>query len=406
MTPNILQTVVRLGLDHPVVNDRQFRIWRSYAVSAWPTLTVIDPDGYIASQEAGEIPAEVLAPALHEIIAQGDRRGTLNRTPFEFPVEPPPTTPLMFPAKLLIDSDANRLIVSDTSHHRIIVVRLDPDGRSGQTEMVIGNGKAGFDDGTFASASFWRPHGLALAAQHLYVADTWNHAIRRADLAAGHVTTVAGTGEQARRRNMTGSARQVALSSPWDLLVHDNSLFIAMAGTHQIWRFDLSAGVVGPWAGSGAEAVHDDVRPNAALAQPSGLTTDGARLFFADSESSAIRWADFGPTGQVHTIVGTGLFDFGDRDGSGDAVRLQHPLGVAWQDGGLYIADTYNNKIKRLDPATRATTGWLGGAGELWEPGGVAVIGERVYIADTNHHRIVTAGLDADRVEEVEIRGL
>lgn len=408
VTENIRQALLRLGVDHPVVNDRRFRIWRSYAVGAWPTLTLVDPEGRIVGQQAGEIPAERLAQAVERVIAAAEARGTLDRTPVRFAPERArePERPLRYPAKLVADGGSRRLFVSDTGHHRVLVVRLDADGRAGELESAIGRGEAGMEDGPPGGAAFRHPHGLALSGEVLYVADTGNHAIREVDLAAMRVSTVAGTGEQARGFKPGGPGRAVALNSPWDVLAHAGVVYIAMAGPHQIWRLDPRAEAVEPWAGTGAEALHDGPRSEAALAQPSGLAGDGRRLFFADAENSAIRWLDLEPPERVHTIVGTGLFDFGDRDGAGDEVRLQHPLGVAWHDGMLYVADTYNGRIKVVDPAARTARRRIGGGGELWEPGGLAVAGGRVYIADTNHHRIAVADLAGGPVRELEIRGL
>ena len=106
------------------------------------------------------------------------------------------------------------------------------------------------------------------------------------------------------------------------------------------------------------------------------------------AEASAIRRIGFGADGRVTTIVGTGLFDFGDRDGTGSRVRLQHPLGLSYVGGVLYVADTYNDKIKRIDPQRRSSTSFVGGHGELEEPGGLSAAGGKLYVADTNHHEI------------------
>lgn len=404
-TANIREAVLRLGVEHPVVNDRQFRTWRAYAVNAWPTLTLLNPEGRIVGQQAGEIPADLLAQVIERVIVESDERGTLDRTPLRFPIETPPEGPLAYPAGILADGAGERLFVSDTGHHRVLVVRLNADGRGGEVEAVIG-GAPGFADGSFGDARLRGPHGLELDGDRLYIADTGNNAVRVADLSAGRLETVAGTGELAETLGRGGRATEVPLRSPWGLAWHEDALLIGMAGSHQIWRLDLASGEIAPWAGTGAEALVDGPLDQAALSQPSGLASDGRRLFFADSEDSGIRWADLAPGGNVHTIVGTGLFDFGDRDGIGDEARLQHPLDVAWHDDKVYVADTYNGKIKIIDPETREVRSWLGDQGELWEPGALSIANDRVYIADTNHHRIMTAELGNDRLEEVEIRGL
>ncbi|HEX6940830.1 MAG TPA: thioredoxin-like domain-containing protein [Longimicrobiales bacterium] len=406
-TSNIREAVLRHGIDHPVVNDRRFRIWRSYAVNAWPTLVLIDPEARVVGQQAGEIAAERLAEVVERVIARAESAGKLDRTPRAYPLERErePERALRYPAKVRVDDASGRLFVADSGHHRILVVRLDAGGGSGVLEAVVGRGEAGFADGAFETAAFHDPHGLALDGGTLYVADTGNHAVRAIDLGRRRVETVAGTGEQAGPRARGGRGPEVALNSPWDLLVHGGAVYVAMAGPHQIWRLDAATGDIAPWAGTGAEALHDGSREEAALAQPSGLATDGRRLFFADAENSAIRWVDLGPTAAVRTIIGTGLFDFGDRDGVGDAVRLQHPLGVAWHDGRVYLADTYNGKIKVVDPEERTCRALPVGEGGLWEPGGLDVAAGRIYVADTNHHRVARVDLAGGRVEVLDIRG-
>ena len=230
----------------------------------------------------------------------------------------------------------------------------------------------------------------------LYVADTENHLLRAVNLTTRTVTTLAGTGEQARFQAIGGDALTSAMNSPWDLALVSGYIMIAMAGPHQIWLYDHEDGKVGIFAGSGAEARVDGNFATAAFAQPSGITTDGALLFVADSETSSIRQINI-MEGEVSTLAGLDLFEFGDVDGTGDTVRLQHPLGVAYGDGALYIADTYNSKVKRLDlftgeVRTVAGTGTSGSAdgvlGALYEPGGLSLAGNTLYIADTNNHAI------------------
>jgi sugar lactone lactonase YvrE len=229
----------------------------------------------------------------------------------------------------------------------------------------------------------------------LYVADTENHAIRRLDLTAGQVETVAGTGRQVYMQQTSGPALQTPLNSPWDVLFHEELLYIAMAGQHQLWLYDPAGQEVRLFAGSGREELRDGDRLEGGLNQPSGLATDGDLLFIADSEASAIRTAELDPDGELNTIVGTGLFDFGDVDGRGDEVRLQHPLGVVYDEGLLYVADTYNSKIKQIFPDTRESVtlagsgeaGWHDGDEALFdEPGGLSLAGDTLYVADTNNH--------------------
>lgn len=413
-TEGVRQAIQKLGVGHPVVNDRDFRVWQAYAVRAWPTLMFIDPAGRVIGKHEGEFPLEPFDRLIGEMVEEFDAAGLLDRSPVALsPDAPGLETPLRFPGKLLADAAGRRLIVSDTGHHRIAVLGLD-----GTLRRVIGSGVAGLGDGPAEQASFDGPQGLALDGDTLYVADTENHALRTVDLTTGAVTTLAGTGAQLLGERVGGPARETPLSSPWDLAILDGILYVAMAGTHQLWSIELGGDRIAPHAGTGREALEDGPLDLAAMNQPSGLTTDGARLYVADSEASAIRVVDPGTGGGIRTIVGEGLFEFGDRDGVGAPnVRLQHPLGVVWADGVLYVADTYNHKIKRLDPRT-AECRTLCGSGEAGhrdgrgsdarfsEPSALSVASGRLYVADTNNHAIRAIALEGEDVLTLTLSGL
>jgi sugar lactone lactonase YvrE len=286
---------------------------------------------------------------------------------------------------------------------------------------VIGDGSIGAKDGSFAEAEFNHPQGMALQSGEdgdtLYICDTENHLIRKANLKTRTVETLVGTGQQARKFNVSGVGRNVALSSPWDALVHDGKLYVAMAGPHQLWVVDLKTREAKPYAGSGQENHVDGPLNAAALAQPSGIATDGKSLFFADSEVSSIRAAALPPGNTVSTVVGKGLFDFGDVDGRGDSVRLQHPLGVVYANGKLYVADTYNHKIKELEILKRESRAYAGtrerGArdgdrkqAQFNEPGGISATSKSLFVADTNNHLIRRIDFDTGKVSTVELKGL
>ncbi|HEX9991131.1 MAG TPA: alkyl hydroperoxide reductase [Chloroflexia bacterium] len=399
-TANIRVATRRLGIEHPVVNDRHFRTWRAFGVQAWPTIVLVSPNGEYIGQHAGEFAFEDFDHVIQMAADSYSQVGLLSSTPLHFPPDPAPPndSPLLFPGKVLADPDSNRLFIADSGHNRVLVAHLEPDGALVQVTQVLGSGEAGLRDGVFSDAQFRHPEGMSLVGNTLYIADTDNHSLRAADLDAATVQTVAGTGEQGNYRS-GGVGTSALLNSPWDLLERDGWLYIAMAGSHQLWRMNLATGEVGPFVGSGRENIDDGPNPRATLAQPSGLTTDGQRLFFADSESSAVRASDFTPDGYTQTLVGEGLFEFGDRDGKAMQARLEHCLGVSYHDGKIYIADTYNNKIKALDLATKEVVTVLGSGdpSEMYEPGGLCVwsgAGEmRLYIADTNNHRILQSAI-------------
>ncbi|MBC7543833.1 MAG: redoxin domain-containing protein [Candidatus Sericytochromatia bacterium] len=411
-TDNIRQAVLRHGVRHAVVNDKDFEIWRRYTVKAWPTLVLIDPAGKIVLQKSGENAFSAFDGAITDVITDFDQRAQLTREPLTLHPETVRASkrPLAYPGKIVADDANHRLIVADTNHNRIVVLGLP--GHNVQT--VIGSGAEGAGDGNFEAATFHHPQGLAVAGDRIFVADTDNHLIRQIDLVTREVTTLAGNGKQVFSQS-GGKARQIPLNSPWDLVRIGETLYVAMAGNHQIWALDLKAGMMAPYAGSGREARHDGTLTEAALAQPSGITTDGKRLYVADSETSSIRWIDLPPGKKVGTVVGVDLFEFGDHDGTGNDVRLQHPLGITWHGGKLYVADTYNNKIKVVDPDRRTsfTFAGTGPAGEgdgmqaqFDEPGGLAVADNRLYVADTNNHLLRWVALSGLGTHTVALQGL
>jgi DNA-binding beta-propeller fold protein YncE len=350
------------------------------------------------------------------------------------------TEPLKFPGKILADAASDRLFIADSNHNRIVVAALD-----GKLQSVVGNGTAGHADGEFETCSFDHPQGMALVKNTLYVADTENHVIRKVDLIGKKVITIAGTGKKGSAwadvlandaTSSEGSPKAPAnkllstsLSSPWALWHHDNDLFIAMAGMHQIWKMSLDGTNISAFAGNGRENIVDGAllpktpyeEGHASFAQPSGLTSDGKQLFVADSEGSTVRAVPFESSGEVRTLVGltNTLFDFGDVDGTGQQVRLQHPLGVAWADGQLYVADTYNNKIKAIDVAKKACRTVAGNGrariadsdkgleASFNEPAGISAANGRLYVADTNNHAIrVIEIAQPNRVTTLKIEGL
>lgn len=395
---NLRQAVMRYGLEHPVVSDKELRIWKEYAVRAWPTQVLIDPDGRIVGQVAGEGNYDTLDENIARTIKEFGNR--VDKTPLKIALERSKVapTPLYFPGKIAAKN--GRVVVADSSNNRLVVA-----DKSGKVMATIGSGEAGLKDGDFQNAQFFNPQGVAIDGDVLYIADTNNHAIRRVDLNAKTVTTIAGTGKQARYRATGGVGTKADLSSPWDVLKMGDMLYIAMAGPHQIWKLDLASKKVDVFAGSGAEARRDGSLQEAAFAQPSGLASDGKSLFVADSETSTIRAIHF-ESGQVTTLAGGDLFDFGDKDGRGDMARLQHPLGLDFHEGALYLTDTYNSKIKRLNPQTGDVATVFGGAGQLDEPGGLAFDGDTLYVADTNDSAIKTVNLATKSSTPLKLAGL
>jgi DNA-binding beta-propeller fold protein YncE len=410
-TENIRRIILRYELEHPVYNDADYKVWQSYGVRAWPTQVLIDPAGYVIGAVSGEGNYDLIDQVVAKVVDEFRKRGELNEEPLKLTLERAKVgdLPLAFPGKILADAKGDRLFIADSNHNRLVVTKLD-----GTLVETIGIGTPGTADGAFDKASFYRPQGMALDGDSLYVADTENHLIRRVDLKAKTVQTVAGTGKQAHDYFKQGPGRTIELSSPWDLQLVGRQLYITMAGTHQIWRLDLDKQEVSTFAGSGREARQDGPLLEAGFAQPSGIASDGKKLYIADSESNIIRAIDIA-SGQVETLVGGDLFDFGDADGEGDDVRLQHPLGVVALDDKVLIADTYNHKIKELDPNKRSVKSFLGagkpgqvdgGQAKFYEPGGLSVANGKLYIADTNNHAVRVVDLKTQQTSTLNIKGL
>ncbi|MFJ4469963.1 thioredoxin-like domain-containing protein [Streptomyces sp. NPDC089424] len=395
----VVDAVERYGVEHPVLDDPELGTWKQYAVRAWPTLVVIDPEGYVVAQHAGEGHVHAIERLVTELEAEHAAKGTLRRGDGPYVAPEPEPTVLRFPGKALL-LPGGTFLVSDTTRHQL--VELAQDGES--VVRRIGSGARGFADGPAATASFNEPQGLALLDDgSVVVADTVNHALRRLDPVSGEVVTLAGTGRQWMQGDATsGPARDVNLSSPWDVALFGGRVWIAMAGVHQLWAYDPVGGGVAVAAGTTNEGLVDGPGAEAWFAQPSGLAATPERLWLADSETSALRWVDL--DGAVHTAVGTGLFDFGHRDGPAGQALLQHPLGVtALPDGSVAVSDTYNHALRRFDPATGEVTTL---ATDLREPSDAVLAGDDIVVVESARHRLTRLRLpeEAVRVEAVAHR--
>jgi thiol-disulfide isomerase/thioredoxin len=413
---NIKTACYRYNIKHPVIVDENHRIWSEYGVRSWPTLLVIDPEGKIIGKLSGEGNRETLDAVISALLKEGEEKGTLASGPPEFKPHNrvPSSSGLAFPGKILAIPDSDLLFISDSNHNRIIVTNSN-----GEVTAIAGSGKSGQANGSFAKAEFKQPQGMAYDEdnQILYVADTENHTIRKLDLKDKTITTISGTGHQVYDRSGGGAGIDQGLNSPWDLVLKDGILYIAMAGPHQLWTLDLETMIAKAWAGSGLEDIIDgNGTATAALAQPSGLVILGDWIYFADSEVSAVRRVNI-DSRKVETLIGSGLFNFGDRVGAFSQSLLQHPLGVAVHNNEILVADTYNHRIKRLDLDLKKSF-YLAGSGDpdlsketahelsLYEPGGLSVAGDILYIADTNHDRIIRYNLANNTFAPLELKGL
>lgn len=418
---SVRQAVLRENIEHLVVVDREFDIWTRFGVRAWPTLVLVSPDGRILGQLPGEGQRPVLDALVEAALELYGEQRALDPRPLPLRSERAAelAQALRFPGKVLADAESKRLWISDSGHNR--VVECDLDGRFLRS---FGSGEAGFLDGPAHEARLNGPQGLALFRGALFVADTLNHALRRLDLESGEVSTLAGKGELGYERERALPAASARLNSPWDVLALENELLIAMAGAHQLWSYDFASAALRPIAGDGAEARSDGAARVASLAQPSGLARWDARVIFADSESSSIRELGLEPGAERVTTLAGGssdprdLFHFGDEDGAGLGRRFQHPHGVAVDPeqgrAVVFVADTYNQKLKLLDPETgsvstyagEGASGWRDGACEsarFSAPGGLSLCGGTLYVADTHNHAVRAVDLDAHEVRTLRI---
>jgi thiol-disulfide isomerase/thioredoxin len=411
----VVAAVERYDVRHPVLDDPDLATWGAYAVRAWPTLALVDPEGYVVAQFSGEGHAHAIDAAVAALVAEHDRKGTLHRGDGPYvPPDPEPTT-LRFPAKVVALA-TGALLVCDAGHY--CLVELDQDGET--LLRRIGSGRRGLVDGPSTVARFNEPNGLCLLPQsvaaelgyEVVVADTVNHVLRGISLGSGAVRTLAGTGEQWMRGQVeppAHEAREQALSSPWDVAwsPERRQVVVAMAGIHQLWEFDPFARTIRAAAGTTNEGLRDGPADQAWFAQPSGLAVapddgDGERLWVADSETSSLRCVR---AAVVATHVGAGLFDFGHRDGPAEDALLQHPLGVILlPDGSVAVLDTYNDAVRRYDPATRQVSTLATG---LREPSGAVLVpgqhGGRpdLVVVESAAHRLTRLRLpeEAVRVE-------
>ncbi|WP_112248672.1 NHL domain-containing thioredoxin family protein [Kribbella monticola] len=378
--------VERYEVAHPVLDDPELVTWQNYTARAWPTLVLVDPNGYIVAQYSGEGHEHALDAQLAELIAEHEKAGTLTRGKSPYVAPEPEPTELRFPAKVV--AYGNGFLVADAGNHSIVELADDA------TTVVrrFGTKRRGFADGPADQASFSEPNGLTLlpdevAAKVGYdvvVADTVNHALRGINLRTGETRTLVGTGKQWMDGDGTG-----VLSSPWDVAWWQDKIWIAMAGVHQLWTFDPFTGTTEVAAGTTNEGLRDGALEQAWFAQTSGLAVDGDRLWLADSEISALRWVDT----EVHTAIGTGLFDFGLRDGKAEEALLQHPLGVTvLPDGSIAIADTYNGAVRRYDPRAGLVETMATG---LAEPSGAVVSGNELLVVESTAHRLTRIPLGA-----------
>ena len=306
---------------------------------------------------------------------------------------------LFFPQGVAVDSAGN-LYIADRNNHRIR--RVDS---TGTITTLAGTGESGFsgDGGPATQAQISWPIGVAVAGTgNLYIGDSRNHRIRRVDATTGTIATIAGTG-QAGFSGDGDPATQAQLYYPFGLTVDGaGNLYIGDSNNHRIRKVDAATGTIDTIAGTGVRGCCRDGGPavEGRLFNPFGVALDGAgNLYIADAINDRIRKVD-ATTGTITTIAGTWQDGFGGDGGPATEALLYVPRGVAVDSAGnIYIADSLNDRIRKVDAATGtiATVAGrtFGGDGDpatlahIHEPNGVATDGAgNLYIADSNNHRI------------------
>ncbi len=400
---NIESAIVRYGISHPVFVDSEFKMWDMYRIKAWPSFALFGADGILYSKTSGEGKRGHLNKKIHEALDAASDNGSLAKGRVHIATKcyhARTDNTLAFPGKLAVNKENGHLFVSDSNNNRIL--HVDPfDHEYARVIDVIGSGNPGNEDGSFATASFNKPQGIASENGLLFVADTGNHLIRMIHLRERNVRIIAGTGEIGYSRSYSGPATRALLNSPWDIASDGEALYIAMAGLHQIWRLDMETREMIVAAGNGYESIVDGPSAAASLAQPSGISICGDRAYFVDSETSSLRYLDI-RKGDAHTLIGTGLFDYGDTVGPFVRTLLQHPVGLHALQDRVYLADTYNHAIKVAELSGRRVRTIVRSTGDrlfntagkqlselpLFEPNDVLCHNGVLYIADTNNHVI------------------
>ncbi|HST67172.1 MAG TPA: thioredoxin-like domain-containing protein [Mycobacteriales bacterium] len=377
----VVTAVQRYDVRHPVLDDPDLTTWRQYAIDAWPTLVLVDPDGYVVATRRGERHAAEFARLIDGLIDRyGDR---LQRGDAAYVQPEPAASTLRFPGGVAV-TPADTLLVADAGHHSVVELAAD-----GETLLRrIGSGQRGRADGAPDDASFAEPQGVAvlppgaIPGVDVLVADTANHLIRGVRLATGEVSTVADLpAALAGVATVTGPVPGVL--SPWDVAWWDGRIAVAAAGVHLLLAVNPAGGGVEVVAGTTVEGLRDGPALDGWLAQPSGLAADGARLWFVDAETSSLRSL---AGGTLSTHVGEGLFDYGLVDGPAGQARFQHPLGVTLlPDGTVAVLDTYNGAVRRFDPRSRTVDTLATG---LAEPTGAVVRGDELVVVESAAHRL------------------
>lgn len=392
----VLQALQRCRVHAPVANDHEWQAWLACSITAWPTVLLIDADGTLAARFVGEGQAAGIEAAIAQVQEGLPPVHARVQDDFLEATQPRATGPLAFPACAL--ATETRLYVSDAGHHRVLECL-----HGGQVLRQFGSGTAGNWDGHIAASGFQSPQGLALGNGCLYVADAGNHGVRRVHLETGEVDTVLGTGAAAVGGidGAPGQGLRVAVNAPHAVAVDGEVLYVAATGQHQLLRVNLPAQQVAVLAGDGRMDVRDGIGAESSLAAPAALAQVAGQLLVADAGGNAIRRLRLADLA-VGTLAGAGPWEPGRLDGSGRDARLAWPAGLAVDGERVYVADTCNDRLCVLDPFSGALR-TLAVDGELHAPSGLSFAAGRLWVANRAAHAILAIDPASGGCESVAV---
>ncbi len=388
----VLKIANRWHLRHLVANDREWQLWRQLGIEVWPTAVLFDYDGKLVSVYQGEARRAEIEARIQEILNKAQESDCRSYEPGPASRRPEDRGILRFPTRLI--ASENYLYIADTGYNRVLEVTWD-----GRVKRQFGSQNPGYWDARESEAGFRCPVGLALTRDWLYIADTGNHMLRRARLLTGDVETLAGVGHWERPTSADyAQAKAAPMASPMDVVAHNERVYIAQAGIHQIWQYDPLRNVLISFSGSGREDVLDGNGLFAAHAQPSGLAMGPEALYVLDASSSALRSVRLYDA-KVSTLVPGGLFSSGSTDGPAHSARMCHPTALHFDSarGVLWVADTLNNKL-RVYSIAKGEMKSLNINYALRSPSGVCVAQGFVYIANTDAHEVLRLDLKTGKL--------
>jgi len=388
--------VGRLGIRFPVASDPNYVAWQHYGIHGWPSLAIIDAGGGLRQVLAGEVVPQLVEETLQPLLSEAPM--PLDGGPLAIAGRRQPgTATLHHPAGIAIGEE--RLYIADAGHHQVLECNLH-----GRVLTRYGTGHAELVDGSPEECAFDAPHGLLLHREALYVADTGNHALRRINLRTGRVETLAGSG---RPGTLTGprieNPLEADLDRPWGLALDGERLYVSLAGQNQVWAWETSTGALVHVAGSGQFGHADGNARSARMAHPAGLAVLQNTLYILESGSASLRRLSFND-GQLRTLVGGGLFEFGHEDGPRERASLTCPQGLALQVDSpvLWLTDAGNDRVRtlrlgggavataRIEHTLRGPAAIASGAGAIW-------------LVNTDAHQILRMDLESGEVAEVEV---